>query len=61
MFLDLFTFTPTTLAYIGPSVGLGAMAIAIAFMLGGLFVLIGVLWYPLKRLFKSKSKKPRNK
>lgn len=42
------------LAYIGPGMGLGALAIAIALALGVLLLLIGLVWYPLKRLFNGR-------
>jgi hypothetical protein len=39
-------------AYIGPGVGLGAIALTIALILGILLLLVGFLWYPLKRLLR---------
>jgi len=39
------------LAYIGPGAGLGAIAVAVALILGVLFLAVGLVWYPLKRLF----------
>ena len=39
-------------AYIGPGAGLGAIAITVAFVLGMLLLVIGLVWYPLKRLIK---------
>jgi hypothetical protein len=39
-------------AYIGPGAGLGAIALTVALGLGGMFLLVGLGWYPLKRLFK---------
>jgi ABC-type transport system involved in cytochrome bd biosynthesis fused ATPase/permease subunit len=44
------------LAYIGPGTGLGAIAITVAFVLGVLLLVIGLVWYPLKRLHKRISK-----
>lgn len=40
------------LAYIGPGAGLGAIAITIALVLGVALLLVGLVWYPLKRLLK---------
>ena len=37
------------LAYIGPGAGLGAIAVTIALVLGVLLLLVGLVWYPLKR------------
>lgn len=48
-------FLPTpALAYIGPGAGLGAIAITLAIVIGVLLLLVGLVWYPLKRLLKSK-------
>lgn len=44
-----------TLAYIGPGAGLGAFAVAIALALGVLLLVIGLVWYPLKRLFNGRA------
>lgn len=43
------------LAYIGPGAGLGSIAIAIALLLGVLFLAIGLVWYPLKRLLRART------
>lgn len=40
------------LAYIGPGAGLGAIAITVALVLGVLLLIVGLVWYPLKRLIK---------
>lgn len=45
------------LAYIGPGAGLGAIALAAALGLGILLLVVGLCWYPLKRLLK-KGKSP---
>ena len=42
-------------AYVGPGVGLSALGSVVAFI-GAVFLLIvGFLWYPIKRLLKRKS------
>lgn len=43
------------LAYIGPGAGLGALVVTIALVLGGVLLLIGLVWYPLKRLRKGRT------
>ena len=44
-------FYPTlALAYIGPGLGTGAVAAVLGTVAGLLMLLIGVVWYPLKRL-----------
>lgn len=44
------------LAYIGPGAGLGALVFTIALVLGALLLLFGLVWYPLKRVFKGRSR-----
>ncbi|WP_420587431.1 hypothetical protein [Ruegeria sp.] len=39
-------------AYIGPGAGLGAIAVTVAVLLGVLFLFVGLLWFPLKRLLR---------
>ena len=46
------------LAYIGPGAGLGGIAVAIALLLGVLFLVIGLVWYPLKRYLRTRSGDP---
>lgn len=40
------------LAYIGPGAGLGAIALTAALFLGVLLLLVGLVWYPIKRALK---------
>lgn len=39
-------------AYIGPGLGAGVIAIVLGFLVGFLMLLVGVVWYPLKKLIK---------
>lgn len=41
-------------AYIGPGAGLGAIAFTVALGVGLLLLIVGLVWYPLKRLLKSR-------
>ncbi|WP_254451560.1 hypothetical protein [Ruegeria sp. HKCCA5763] len=41
-------------AYIGPGAGLGAIAVTIAVILGVLFLIVGLVWFPLKRMLKGR-------
>lgn len=43
------------LAYIGPGAGLGALALTLALVLGVLLLMIGLVWYPLKRMRKGRT------
>lgn len=45
-------------AYIGPGAGLGAIGLTIALVLGALLLIVGFVWYPLKRLLRSSKKTP---
>ena len=49
-------FVQTAHAYIGPGAGLGAIAVTIALVIGILLLILGVVWFPLKRFLKSRSK-----
>lgn len=44
-------------AYIGPGMGGGLIAAVIGIILAIFSLIIGILWFPLKRFFKSKKKK----
>lgn len=44
-------------AYIGPGVGLSAIGSVLAFVAVVLLLLAGLLWYPVKKLMKRRSRK----
>ncbi|MBD3677145.1 MAG: hypothetical protein HUJ27_01950 [Rhodobacteraceae bacterium] len=44
------------LAYIGPGAGVGAFATVIALIGAILLMIVGFVWYPVKRMLKGKSK-----
>lgn len=46
------TYPPLALAYIGPGLGAGAIAVVLGLVVGFLMLVVGVIWYPLKRLFR---------
>ncbi len=41
-------------AYVGPGAGLGAIGVIIGIVLSVVMAIIGVFWYPIKRMFKKK-------
>lgn len=41
-------------AYLGPGAGLGAVGALVAIVLGVLLLLVGFVWYPIKRMLKKK-------
>jgi len=54
----LLAYPPLALAYIGPGLGSGAVVAVLGTLAGLLMLLIGVIWYPIKRLIRRiKSKK----
>lgn len=53
-----FTYENILLAYIGPGLALGTVAISIGIILVILFLIIAILYYPIKKFFqKYKNKK----
>lgn len=46
------TYPPLAAAYIGPGLGTGAIAAVLGAVLGLLMLVVGVVWYPLKRLIR---------
>ena len=42
-------------AYIGPGAGMGAFAVALALLAGAVLLVVGLVWYPLKRFLKRRS------
>ena len=49
-------FAPSVFAYVGPGAGLSAIGSVLAFVGAILLIIIGFLWYPLKRLIKALKK-----
>ena len=39
-------------AYVGPGLGLGAIATVLGFIAAVLLAIVGVIWYPFKRLIR---------
>jgi len=44
-------------AYIGPGIGVGAIAVALGFIASIFLAVFAVLWYPLRRLFRRRNKR----
>ena len=49
--------TEPALAYVGPGAGLTALGTLLALILAVLLAVIGVIWYPLKRLARSRAQR----
>jgi len=39
-------------AYIGPGLGMGAIGVVLGVIVSIFLAIIGILWYPLKRIYK---------
>jgi len=50
------TFPQDAVAYIGPGAGLGAIGTAIALVGAVILLIVGFVWYPLKRLIRRRKK-----
>lgn len=48
-----FIFSSPAHAYIGPGLGAGALATVLGVLLAVLMLVVGIIWYPLKRLIRS--------
>ena len=56
----LFIAPDTAEAYIGPGAGLSAIGTVIAFIGAILLLIVGFLWYPIKRFIKGKQDNSSN-
>ena len=48
----LLTFSSLAHAYVGPGAGLSAIGSVLAFIAACLLIVVGFVWYPIKRLLK---------
>jgi len=53
-------FPSMALAYIGPGAGLGAIAIFVAICVAVLLLVVGFVWYPIKRMLRNKKNAATN-
>lgn len=56
MFFSLM-YAPQALAYVGPGLGLGVVATVLGILFGLVALIVGVIWYPIKRLVRRLIKK----
>lgn len=54
--ISLLCYPSIAAAYIGPGLGVGAIATIFGIMLGLLMLIVGLIWYPIKRVI-SRNKK----
>jgi len=45
-------YAPTADAYVGPGLGLGAIAAVLGVFVALLLLVVGLIWYPLKRFIR---------
>jgi hypothetical protein len=50
----LLSLASTAEAYVGPGMGLGVIAAVVGFLTAVLLALAGMVWYPMKRMLRSK-------
>ena len=58
--LILFNYSSYANAYIGPGIGLGALISVVGVILAIIFLLIALIWFPLKRYLRKKIDKKAN-
>lgn len=50
--LSTLLYSSSALAYVGPGLGVGVIGAIVGVVLAVVMAIIGVFWYPLKRMFK---------
>lgn len=45
-------YSPMASAYVGPGLGAGAITVVLGIVSGLLMLLVGVVWYPVKRMIR---------
>ena len=48
----LLSYSTVASAYIGPGLGAGAVTVVLGIVSGLLMLLVGIIWYPLKKLIR---------
>lgn len=50
--IGILIYPSLAFAYIGPGLGSGAIAVVLGIVFGFLMLVVGVVWYPIKRLIR---------
>lgn len=50
--VGLILYAPQAFAYIGPGLGTGAIVAVLGALAGILMLIFGILWYPLKKIYR---------
>ncbi len=48
-------FAPELHAYVGPGAGVGVIGAIVGVVLAVIMAILGIFWYPIKRMFKKNS------
>tara|TARA_B100001250_G_C19495604_1_gene655083 strand:- start:245 stop:451 length:207 start_codon:yes stop_codon:yes gene_type:complete len=59
VFLFFILSSTKAFAYLGPGLGLGLLGSIIGLLLSIFIFIFAILWFPLKKLFKTKKKKTK--
>ena len=51
-FIAFALYASSAQAYVGPGIGLGAIGAIVGIVLSVLMAIVGIFWYPIKRMFK---------
>ena len=57
IFILLFSYTSFAHAYLGPGVGFGILAASVGIIIAIFAALIGIIWYPIKKIMNKKKEK----
>lgn len=52
LFICIFLCAPVASAYIGPGLASGTVTAVLGILAGILMLIVGVVWYPIKRLYR---------
>ena len=53
--LAILLYSSNVQAYVGPGLGLGVIGVIAGVLLSIVMAILGIFWYPLKRMFKKKN------
>lgn len=51
-FFIIFLFSSNAFAYVGPGLASGTVAAVLGILAGIFMLIVGVIWYPIKRLYR---------
>ena len=57
LFFIFFLLTNYSYSYLGPGIAGGTIVAVVGFIVAIIAAIFGILWFPIKRMFKKKKKK----